>query len=560
LIKKNNLQNESYQAVRLPTDPLLLELLESGHISLLEVERISACASKAQCSIVTLLITEKKIAPKEIALALSHSLRLDYFNLNEINEDDIPKNLAKDVFIKEHQVLPIFVKNNRLYLAIREPAQLSACKALQFHTDLQIQAVITEWHKLESFINHYLSEQQYLTFKKPLISNDAERDKQVIAFVQHILVDAIEKSASDIHFEPYKTNYRIRLRIDGILHKTTELPIDLVQRITARLKIMSHLNIAEKRLPQDGRLTIKVDEKTSRDCRINTCPTLFGEKTVIRILKNASTSLNICDLGMDATQQDVFLNAIQKSQGMILVTGPTGSGKTVTLYSALHLLNTLDKNISTVEDPVEIELPGINQVNINHKANLTFPTTLRAFLRQDPDILMVGEIRDKETAEIAVKAAQTGHLVLSTLHTNSACETLNRLQMMGIASFNLIDATRLILAQRLVRKLCKHCKSLAHPSKKILSDAGFQESEFDTLHLYEATGCEHCIKGYRGRTGIFELLPMTDDIKHLIIQQASIDKIKIKACQSGLSSLQFSALDKVRAGITSLDEIYRVIL
>lgn len=559
LTEQDNFPNKPLQAASLPTDPLLLDLIEAKHITPSEAEHISTQAQKAQCSTVQCLIAEKNIAPKEIALALSRSLHLNYVNLHDIIEANIPRHIASDAFIKEHQVLPIIIENNTLYLAIREPSQLSACKALKFHTDLQVQAVITEWHKLDSLVNNYLSEQQYQIFQQPLISNDAESDKQVIAFVQHIIVDAIQKLASDIHFEPYQTTYRIRLRIDGILHKTTELPIDLAQRITARLKIMSHLNIAEKRLPQDGRLSIKVNEKTSRDCRISTCPTLFGEKTVIRILRNEDISLNIDDLGMDTTQQTVFLSAIKKPQGMILVTGPTGSGKTVTLYSALHLLNTPDKNISTVEDPVEIDLPGANQVNINQKAQLTFPTILRAFLRQDPDILMIGEIRDKETAEIAIKSAQTGHLVLSTLHANSTYETINRLQMMGVAAFNLVDATRLILAQRLVRKLCAHCKFSVHPPRKILSDAGFQEEEIDNLTLYEATGCEYCIKGYKGRTGIFECLSMTDNLKRLIVQQASVSEIKHQIHQAGFVSLQSAALDKVRAGITSLDEAYRVV-
>ncbi|MDF3054270.1 MAG: pilB [Gammaproteobacteria bacterium] len=542
------------------TDPLLSHLLKATRITVEDAERISISAQTAQCSTTQFLIKEEHIPPKEIALALSHSLHLNYVNLHDIAIENIPRNLINDAFIKEHHVLPILIENNTLQLAIREPAQLSACKILKFHTHFQIQAVITEWHKLSSFIRDYLNEQQYQTFNQPFVVDDAESDQQIITFVQHILVDAIQKSASDIHFEPYKSIYRIRLRIDGILHQITELPIDVTQRITARLKIMSNLNIAEKRLPQDGRFNISANAETFRDCRISTCPTLFGEKTVVRILRSEGAFLNIDELGMNAAQQTLFLREIKKPQGMILVTGPTGSGKTLTLYSALHLLNTLDKNISTVEDPVEIELRGVNQVNVDHKANLTFPIILRAFLRQDPDILMVGEIRDKETAEIAIKSAQTGHLVLSTLHTNSAYETINRLQMMGIASFNLIDATRLILAQRLVRKLCSHCKSLIYPSEKVLSDAGFKENDFDTLKIYEATGCEHCTKGYSGRIGIFELLPMTHDIKSLIIDQASADKIKNRAYEQGFEPLQSSALEKVRAGITTLDEAYRVIL
>jgi type IV pilus assembly protein PilB len=551
------LDNQTITAVR---DPLLTNLIESKAITPSDSERINAAALQGKHTTTRILIEQQGVAPKTIALALAHSLQLDYIDLEDIDKSKIPHQLTSDAFIKQHHVLPLLIKDNMLYLAIREPSQLSACQSLSMHTSLPVQPVITEWHKLANLITEYLNQQQYQLFNKTELKNDATSDQKVVQFVQHIFEDAVKKNSSDIHFEPYNLTYRIRYRIDGILHKIADLPPKMSQRITARLKMMSHLNIAEKRLPQDGRLNIKISDKETKDCRISTCPTLFGEKTVIRILENTATSLSITDLGMDNQQQAIFLQTIKKPQGMILVTGPTGSGKTLTLYCALNLLNTLDKNISTVEDPVEIQLAGINQVHVNHKANLNFPSVLRAFLRQDPDIIMIGEIRDKETADIAIKAAQTGHLILSTLHTNSAYETLSRLQLMGIATFNLIDTTQLIIAQRLVRRLCHRCKIVAYPPKELMLNAGFSPDELHNLTIYKPSGCEDCTEGYKGRCGIFEFLPFTEQIKQLIIKQANINDIKSLANKLGYITLQESVLNNIRTGTTSIEEAYRVIL
>lgn len=383
-------------------------------------------------------------------------------------------------------------------------------------------------------------------------------DGAIIRFVQQILIDAVLHNASDIHFEPYENFFRIRMRIDGILHEIMQPSFDLTQRIIARLKVMSRLDIAEKRLPQDGRFTFSA-EKISKECRISSCPTLFGEKIVVRILDSTQMCLSIKQLELESQQQQIFLHHIQQPQGMILVTGPTGSGKTITLYTALNLLNTLDENISTVEDPVEINLSGINQVPVNPKIGLTFSTALRAFLRQDPDIIMVGEIRDLETAEIAIRAAQTGHLVLSTLHTNSAPETITRLLNMGISAFNIASSVSLIIAQRLVRKLCDSCKQPQILPEKTLLEAGFHSKEINDLKIFMPTGCKDCIKGYKGRIGIFELMPMTESLAQLILAENNSLAIAEHARENGTQSLYESALNKVRQGVTSLEEINRVV-
>jgi type IV pilus assembly protein PilB len=376
-------------------------------------------------------------------------------------------------------------------------------------------------------------------------NNPANEDKRIIDFVQQTLTQAIEKSASDIHFEPYKTNYRIRIRVDGILHALQELSLDWPPRVTARLKVMSKLDIAERRLPQDGRFTLAINNHTSRDCRISTCPTLFGEKIVIRFLDINNIALDIDSLGFTDTQKDLFMQSIQKPQGMLLVTGPTGSGKTLSLYTALKQINTLEKNISTVEDPVEIELPGINQISINTKIDFTFAKALRSLLRQDPDVIMIGEIRDQETADIATKAAQTGHLVLSTLHTNSAAEAINRLVMMDVSAFNLAQSLLVIIAQRLVRKLCEHCKKP--------NNAGHHAT-------FQAVGCPQCMNGYYGRVGLFEFLPVTSTIVNMIVQHKTALEITQTAKNSGMISLQEAALNKIQSGVTSAEEVARVIL
>jgi len=384
-----------------------------------------------------------------------------------------------------------------------------------------------------------------------------ENDAPIVRFVHKILLDAINNGASDIHLEPYEKQFRIRFRQDGILYEKTSPPINLASRITTRLKVMSQLDISERRIPQDGRFKMKLTKSRSIDFRISTCPTVNGEKVVIRILDPSIAFLDIKNLGFNESQKSTFLDGINKPQGMVLVTGPTGSGKTVTLYTALNILNTTERNISTAEDPVEIKLNGINQVNINTKTNLTFSNALRSFLRQDPDI-MVGEMRDLETAEIGIKAAQTGHLVLTTLHTNSAPETLSRLAYMGVAPYNIASSVTLIIAQRLARKLCAHCKTPIKLPPQTLLEEGFEESTLKKLTIFAPKGCEHCTSGYKGRIGFFEVLPITKTLGEAIMLGKNAMEIATLAKSEGMKTLRQSGLDNVAAGITSLDEVNRV--
>jgi type IV pilus assembly protein PilB len=455
-------------------------------------------ANQLNLSLVGYLIANQLLSYKKIAEHTAKYFGLPQVTLENYNINDAACLIDK-ALIEKYNILPLMKKGNQLHIAVTDPTQTQMLNELKFYTNCNIRPLIADYDKLNNLINNILYAHRYDDFHS--------EDAHIIKLVDQILHEAIEKKASDVHFEPYENNYRIRFRIDGILYEITNPDFTLANRLTARLKIMSNLNIAERRLPQDGRFTI-----AARDCRINICPTLFGEKIVVRILNTTNTILKINELGLLEQQEKLFFEAIKRPQGMILVTGPTGSGKTVSLYAALNELNTISKNISTVEDPIEINLPGINQVNVDPKIGLNFTTTLRAFLRQDPDIIMVGEIRDLETAEIAVKAAQTGHLVLSTLHTNSASETITRLLNMGIAQYNLNSSLSLIIAQRLARKLCPYCK----------------------------TGCEHCRNGYLGRIGIFEVMQPT---------QAKTD----------ILTLRDAALQKVRDGLTSLEEINRVI-
>ncbi len=383
-------------------------------------------------------------------------------------------------------------------------------------------------------------------------------DAPVVRFVNKMLLDAINCGASDIHFEPYEKTFRVRLRQDGILREVSSPPINIASRLTARIKVMSRMNIAERRVPQDGRIKMKLSRNRSIDFRVNTCPTLYGEKVVLRILDPTSAQLGIEALGFDPVQKQMFETALKKPYGMILVTGPTGSGKTVSLYTGLNMLNSEGVNISTAEDPVEIQVPGINQVNVNVKTGLTFASALRAFLRQDPDIVMVGEIRDLETAEIAVKAAQTGHLVLSTLHTNDAPQTLTRLANMGIPPFNIASSVILIMAQRLARRLCEHCKVVDDLPKEALIEEGFDEDELDNLTIYKAVGCDRCTNGYKGRVGIFQIMPISSAMEKLVMEGGNSLELEAQSKAEGILTLREAGLNKVRAGITSLEDINRV--
>ncbi|MCP4273706.1 MAG: type IV-A pilus assembly ATPase PilB, partial [Gammaproteobacteria bacterium] len=453
---------------------------------------------------------------------------------------------------------------------------LQALDEVRFNTGISTEGILVEEEKLTHLITTVLeakeSESLSSDFDDADLENidiedpDAEQedddgdadDAPIVRFVNKLLLDAIRKGASDLHFEPYEKKYRVRYRIDGILEEVAAPPINLSTRIAARLKVMSRLDISEKRVPQDGRIKLKLSKNKAIDFRVSTLPTLFGEKIVMRILDPTSAQMGIEVLGYEDEQKQLYLNALGKPQGMILVTGPTGSGKTVSLYTGVNILNKADVNISTAEDPVEINLTGINQVNVNIKQGMTFAKALRAFLRQDPDIVLVGEIRDLETAEIAIKAAQTGHLVLSTLHTNNAPETLTRLANMGVPAFNIATSVHLIIAQRLARRLCTNCKSVSDIPKEALIEAGFAEDEMESLKVYQPVGCDKCSHGYKGRVGVYEVMPVSKEIGRIIMRGGNALEIADQASEEGVANLRKSGLEKVRNGLTSLAEINRI--
>lgn len=526
-------------------------------------------------------VVEKKILDSlDIAMAASQDFGLPLIDLSAFDREVMPVSIVSEKLITKHHALPLFKRSDRLYVAVSDPTNLIALNEFKFHTGINTHAILVEEAKLSKTIESVLSEQESVALGdltdadldeldisagedelgEEISASEASEDAPIVRFVNKILLDAINSNVSDIHFEPYEKIYRIRYRRDGILYEAASPPINLSQRITARLKVMSELDISERRVPQDGHFKMKLSKSRSIDFRISTCPTTGGEKVVIRILDPASAQLGIEALGYEDFQKELFVNAIHKPQGMVLVTGPTGSGKTVSLYTALGILNTDERNISTIEDPVEINLQGINQVNVNLKAGLGFATALRSFLRQDPDIIMVGEIRDLETAEIGIKAAQTGHLVLSTLHTNSAPETLTRMVNMGVPSFNIATSVSLIIAQRLARRLCKHCKVPADVPEKSLLEQGFNPSDVGNLELFSAEieGCEHCKNGYSGRVGIYEVLQVTPEIGRVIMEGGNSLDILDTAKQQGMLTLRESGLNKAKAGITSLEEINRI--
>jgi type IV pilus assembly protein PilB len=477
-------------------------------------------------------------------------------------------------------VLPLLRRGKRLFVAVSDPTFTHALDEIRFHTSMAVEAVIVEEDKLNKLTSKTLEQ---VDTQMPDLGNDdvdleglditggddemvgdaATRDDiedaPIVKFVNKILLDAIRKGASDIHFEPYEKFYRIRLRLDGYLKEVATPPVQLAQKLSARVKVMSRLDIAERRVPQDGRIKLKISKTRAIDFRVSTCPTLFGEKIVARILDPSSAMLGIDVLGYEPFQKDLYMTALARPHGMILVTGPTGSGKTVSLYTGLNILNKEDTNISTAEDPAEINLPGVNQVNVNPKVGLTFASALRAFLRQDPDVIMVGEIRDLETAEIAIKASQTGHLVLSTLHTNDAPKTLSRLVDMGVQPYAIATSVALIIAQRLARKLCNTCKAPLDLPKEALLKEGFEPSEIDKgLKLYKPVGCGNCTDGYKGRVGIYQVMPVTEEMGRIILQGGSAVDIADQAAKEGVWDLRRSALEKVKNGVTSLDELHMV--
>ncbi|MBU2885416.1 type IV-A pilus assembly ATPase PilB [Gilvimarinus agarilyticus] len=539
-------------------------------------------AGKQKIPFVLYLAKNSVVDSKTLASVAADEFGTPLFDLRAINTDAIPKKLVDPKLIQKHHALPLVRRGNRLFVAVLDPTNLHALDEIKFNTGINTEPVLVEADLLSTAIEAYLNaNEESLSDALGGLDDDelanldtepgsdeksdddtSEADEApIVRFINKILLDAIKSGASDIHFEPYEKAYRVRFRTDGILQEVAKPPINLATRLSARLKVMSQMDISERRVPQDGRIKMKITKSRAIDFRVNSLPTLFGEKIVLRILDSSSAKLGIDILGYEDDQKKLFLDALAQPQGMILVTGPTGSGKTVSLYTGLNILNTEERNISTAEDPVEINLEGINQVQMNTKVGLTFAEALRSFLRQDPDIVMVGEIRDLETAEIAIKAAQTGHLVLSTLHTNSAPETLTRLLNMGVPAFNVATSVSLIIAQRLARRLCPKCKKPADDiPDEILTEEGFDEIGIprEELELYHPVGCDSCMKGYKGRVGVYEVVRITQDIASLIMEGGNSLVIAKEAHKAGFNNLRISALRKAAQGLTSLEEANRV--
>ena len=524
------------------------------------------------------VFNKRLITNSQLSKEFSTRFGTPLIDIEAVNPDMFPMDLIEMKLVEKHLVLPFYKHGKNLYVAMFDPTNKGALDEIKFYTGLQVIPIQVELNALEKVITSLL-ERDDGSLEDFLGDGDIELDitdgdeveenketdfdpngAPVVKYVNKILVDAINRGASDIHVEPFEKDLRIRFRVDGVLHAITTQPISFAPRITARIKIMAKLDIAERRAPQDGRVKLKISNTKAYDFRVNTLPTVYGEKVVMRLLDSSAANLDLSILGFSDAQLKLYQSVVQRPYGMVLITGPTGSGKTVTLYSALNMLNTPAKNVSTVEDPVEIQLHGITQVNINEKAGLDFAGALRAFLRQDPDIIMLGEIRDLETAEIAIKASQTGHMVLSTLHTNDAPSTLTRLLNMGVPAFNVASAVHLIVAQRLARKLCMLCKKPVELPEKVLREAGFKDENLDILELFEANsiGCTSCTEGYKGRAGVFQVMPISEKIKTLIMSGCTEQDIEKAALEEGTMDLRASGLQKVRDGITSLEEIERV--
>ena len=557
---------------------LARRLVQDGHLGEADARRALDETAKDKTPITQWLMGRGLVSGIHIAQAQSVEFGMPLIDVSSMDAAQMPVKLIDEKLITGHRALPLFKRGNRLFVGISDPTNTRGLDEIKFAANMVVEPILVASDQLEKAIDNALSAAEAtiggmeedeglenLELGESGEDSDAAGgvdakgdDTPVVRFVNKMLVDAIKRGASDIHFEPYETEYRVRFRMDGILKTVAKPPVKLSPRIASRLKVMSALDIAERRVPQDGRIKLNLSKTKSMDFRVSTCPTLFGEKIVLRILDGSAAKLGIDKLGYEDNQKKLFLEAIEKPYGMVLVTGPTGSGKTVSLYTALNILNTEGRNISTVEDPVEIRVPGINQVQQNNKRGMTFAAALRSFLRQDPDVIMVGEIRDLETAEIAVKAAQTGHMVLSTLHTNDAPQTVSRLMNMGIAPYNIISSVTLVIAQRLARRL-HDCKRRIELPKPALLAEGFTEEDIASgMNLYEAVGCEECNEGYKGRTGIYQVMPLTEEIQAIILQGGNAMQIAAAAERSGINDLRKSALRKARNGVTSLAEINRV--
>ncbi len=554
-------------------------LVQDGIVSEEKLGEATEAAKKERLPLIAYLVSEELADPRAIAVAASHEFGVPLLDLEAVEIDlDVVRTVDQKLITK-HRVLPLVKRGQRIFLGIADPTNLQAIDDIKFATSLRVDPVVVEQDKLEDRINRAIEavdtsmgglddddfDLENLDVgpdeDEDEVSSDEIDDAPVVRFVNAIMLDAIKRGASDIHFEPYEKYFRIRTRIDGVLSEVKSPPVVLANKICARLKVMSRMDIAERRVPQDGRIKMRLSKNRAIDFRVNTCPTLFGEKIVLRILDPSSAKLGIEMLGYEDHQRAMYERYLGKPYGMILVTGPTGSGKTVSLYTGLNILNTTDRNISTAEDPAEINLPGINQVNVNPKVGLTFASALKAFLRQDPDVIMVGEIRDLETAEIAIKAAQTGHLVLSTLHTNDAPKTLTRMVDMGVKPYAIATSVSLIIAQRLARRLCDNCKEVKDVPREALEKEGFTSEDLDdgvTIFGPKDKGCKQCNNGYKGRVGIFQVMEVSEAMGRIIMEGGNAMQIADQAAKEGVIDLRQAGLNKVKEGITSLEEVNRV--
>jgi len=555
---------------------LARRLVEDNLLEESAARNASKEAAKIRVPFVTHLVENKLVSAKDIANFASEEFGTPLLDLSALDPESVPKNMVDEKLIRANHAIPIFHRGNRLFVAVSDPTNRKGLEDIGFQTGIATEEVLVEENKLTAFIEAFLEaeeggglgdlDDEDVDLSLEMVDEEGDEedagnatdDTPVVRFINKMLLDAIRAGSSDLHFEPFEKSYRVRFRTDGVLHEVARPPTNLAPRISARLKVMSQMDISERRVPQDGRIKLKTSKSKSIDFRVNTLPVLFGEKLCLRILDPSSAKMGIDALGYEDDQKALYMEALYKPQGMFLVTGPTGSGKTVSLYTGLNILNTPELNISTAEDPVEINLDGINQCPVNHKVGLGFGEALRSFLRQDPDIVMVGEIRDLETAEIAIKAAQTGHMVMSTLHTNSAPETLTRLRNMGVAAFNLATSVNLIVAQRLARRLCD-CKEKLDIPKPALIEKGFSEADVDSgMEIFGPKGCDKCTAGYKGRVGIYEVVKITPEISKIIMEDGNALQIAEVAAAQGYNNINESALVKVKHGMTSLDEVDRV--
>ena len=552
-------------------------LVLDGALSETDARQALDEATKQKKQVQLYLLEQRLVTQTQIAAANAVEFGMPLFDTTALDLGQSAVKIIGEELLQKHHVLPLFKRGNRLYVGISDPTNTRALDEIKFAANMTVEPILVSEDVLKKSLELALTAGDTLNAGDeddeglenlestggdddgPDTGVEAKGDDTpVVKFVNKVLLDAIKKGASDIHFEPYETEFRVRLRLDGVLKNVAKAPVKLQPRISARLKVMAQLDIAEKRVPQDGRIKLNISKTKQMDFRVSTCPTLFGEKVVLRLLDGSAAKLGIDKLGYEDAQKQLYMDALAKPYGMILVTGPTGSGKTVSLYTGLNILNTEERNISTAEDPVEIRVPGINQVQMNVKRGMTFAVALRSFLRQDPDIIMVGEIRDLETAEIAVKAAQTGHLVLSTLHTNDAPQTISRLMNMGIAPYNITSSVTLVIAQRLARRLHDCKREINLPEAALLAEGFTPEDLKAGIRLYEAVGCADCNEGYKGRVGIYQVMPMTEEIQKIILLGGNVLQIGEAALKSGVNDLRRSALIKASVGMTSLAEINRV--